>query len=88
MYQSSKDKTVNNRGKELIDLCISHRIRIFNGRYLFDSLGNLLQTQWKIMLLQVKICYQKLNHFVFLLQLKNLYLLKEAKIYQKITLKI
>lgn len=38
-HRNFQDNTVNTHGQNLIDLCISSRLRILNGRYLGDSLG-------------------------------------------------
>ena len=38
--RNSMDKTTNSHGKELLNLCVSSRLRILNGRYLGDSLGH------------------------------------------------
>jgi hypothetical protein len=35
----TQDKSLNFHGKSLVNLCISSRLRILNGRYLGDSLG-------------------------------------------------
>jgi len=37
--RNSQDKTVNQRGRHLIDLCIQSRLRILNGRSLGDTCG-------------------------------------------------
>lgn len=31
----------NNQGQQLLDLCIASQLRILNGRYIGDKLGNL-----------------------------------------------
>ena len=36
----NKDKTLDSRGKNLIDLCISNQLRFVNGRVLGDTFGN------------------------------------------------
>ena len=38
--RKSKDTTLDTRGKELIDFCISNQIRMLNGRVLGDLCGN------------------------------------------------
>lgn len=38
--RNSVDKIINKQGKELINLCVSSRLRILNGRYLGDSFGH------------------------------------------------
>ncbi|XP_069118915.1 uncharacterized protein [Argopecten irradians] len=38
--RESLDQVINVQGRQLIDLCISSRLRILNGRYLGDLLGN------------------------------------------------
>jgi exonuclease III len=37
--RNSQDKTVNTRGRELMQFCIESRLRILNGRFIGDSLG-------------------------------------------------
>ena len=37
--RASQDEVINNYGRELLDLCISSRLRIVNGRHDQDSLG-------------------------------------------------
>ena len=39
--RQSADISVNTQGRQLIDLCISLRLRILNGRHKGDSPGNL-----------------------------------------------
>ena len=39
--RKSRDKTVNSLGKLLFEMCIESRLRILNGRFLGDSVGNL-----------------------------------------------
>ena len=39
--RNSQDKVYNNQGQQLLDLCIASQLRILNGRYVGDSLGNL-----------------------------------------------
>ncbi len=36
----SYDTTIDTRGKDLLERCISHQLRIFNGRVLGDTLGH------------------------------------------------
>ena len=36
----NKDKKLDSRGKDLIDLCISNQLRFVNGRVLGDTFGN------------------------------------------------
>ncbi|KAK6182742.1 hypothetical protein SNE40_010356 [Patella caerulea] len=38
--RKSESKTVNNHGKQLIDICTSSELRILNGRFIGDLLGN------------------------------------------------
>jgi hypothetical protein len=40
LKRSSPDITLDTRGKDLLDLCISHQIRVLNGRVLGDMLGH------------------------------------------------
>lgn len=37
--RKNQDKISNNHGKKLLEMCISSRLRILNGRYMGDSLG-------------------------------------------------
>ena len=39
-HRFSKDKKLDSRGKDLLEFCISHQIRILNGRVLGDCFGN------------------------------------------------
>lgn len=39
--RNSQDKMFNNQGQQLLDLCIASQLRILNGRYIGDKLGNL-----------------------------------------------
>jgi exonuclease III len=39
-HRNHYDKIINNRGHEIIDLCLSANLRIMNGRMLGDLLGN------------------------------------------------
>ncbi len=38
--RNSADKILNNQGEHLLDMCISSGLRILNGRYIGDILGN------------------------------------------------
>jgi len=38
--RKSRDMKIDTRGKELLDLCISHQLRVLNGRTLGDLQGN------------------------------------------------
>ena len=38
--RNNRDKTVNSQGKLLLEMCIESRLRILNGRFLGDSVGN------------------------------------------------
>ena len=38
--RTNQDIVINSHGKSLLELCISSRLRILNGRYIGDSLGN------------------------------------------------
>ncbi|CAG2201512.1 unnamed protein product [Mytilus edulis] len=40
IYRNSLDKVLNPHGKQLIDLCITSRLRILNGRFVGDLFGN------------------------------------------------
>jgi hypothetical protein len=44
--RNSLDTVVNNRGKSIIDMCISTRLRIVNGRRLGDTLGYYTCHKW------------------------------------------
>ena len=37
--RNNQDKTCNSQGKDLLELCMSSRLRILNGRYVGDTLG-------------------------------------------------
>ena len=39
-YRNSWDHTINKQSKDLLGLCVSSRLRILNGRYVGDLLGN------------------------------------------------
>ena len=41
MPRKSQDKILNSQGKELLDLCVSAQLRILNGRFIGDLLGNI-----------------------------------------------
>ena len=38
-FRNSLDSTINARGKEILEICISARLRILNGRKIGDTLG-------------------------------------------------
>lgn len=38
--RNSLDQVLNTQGRQLLDLCLSARLRILNGRFLGDLLGN------------------------------------------------
>ncbi|VDI59536.1 Hypothetical predicted protein [Mytilus galloprovincialis] len=40
MTRKSRDQKIDQRGKEVLDFCISKQIRILNGRVLGDTFGN------------------------------------------------
>ena len=39
--RKSQDRTINVQGRELLDLCVSAKIRILNGRFIGDQFGNI-----------------------------------------------
>jgi len=39
--RKSQDKIINAQGRDLLDLCVSARLRILNGRFIGDILGNI-----------------------------------------------
>ena len=39
LKRNNEDKMVNSQGQNLLDLCVSSRLRVLNGRYIGDSLG-------------------------------------------------
>jgi hypothetical protein len=43
----NQDVIINSHGKNLLDLCLSSRLRILNGRFLGDSLNilNIIQSE-------------------------------------------
>ena len=40
LKRSNPDITLDTRGKDLLDLCVSHQIRVLSGRVLGDMLGH------------------------------------------------
>jgi hypothetical protein len=44
--RNSLDQTINSRGREILDLCISSRLRILNGRKIGDTLGYYTCHKW------------------------------------------
>ena len=46
LNRNSQDKTVNQRGKELLDLCKANDMLITNGRKVGDLFGKLTSHQW------------------------------------------
>ena len=41
LSRKSQDKILNSQGKELLNLCASAQLRMLNGRYVGDILGNM-----------------------------------------------
>ena len=39
--RNSLDKVFNSQGQQLIDLCITSQLRVLNGRFIGDMLGNM-----------------------------------------------
>ena len=41
LTRKSQDKIINPQGRDLLDLCVSAQLRILNGRFIGDLLGNM-----------------------------------------------
>jgi hypothetical protein len=70
LKRQSRDTKIDQRGKELLDLCISNQLRILNGRVLGDIFGILaipiMVPVWLIMYLCRRISLSKFYFFMYL----------------------
>ena len=54
LNRHNKDLKIDKRGRDLLDFCIGHQLRILNGRILGDSFGNIHAThQMDVVLLTI-----------------------------------